>query len=193
MKVLIIGVGGLGSWLVDLFQHGYDNEQIPLDYELHIADPDTVEIKNIKFQNFVENDIMDYKTAALRKRYNCIAGTRTVEVDTRLLKNYDFFIIAADNFKIRQEVFEHCHKYKKEYIDLRAEGRLYMAKVKELNLADDLNTIDIKDTAHGSCQRQEDLDYGRIQYSNRIVSAIGFQMFLNWTRNITNKTIIQII
>lgn len=194
MKVLLIGTGGIGSWLIDLIQHGYDNVQINSDVEFHIADLDTISTENVLFQNFKPESVTEFKVMALANRYDCIAVPKKKEITgERDLKPYDFFILAVDNFKARELVYEYCHATNKQYIDLRAEGRIIMAKVKEASYAEDMQTLDMKDTSHGSCQRPADLNQNRLQYGNRIVAGIGMQMFLNYLRGITNKTIIQLI
>ena len=58
MKVLLIGCGGIGSWLVEHINRSYENFQIDTDVEVHIADPDTIEIKNVKYQNFKKEEVL---------------------------------------------------------------------------------------------------------------------------------------
>ena len=61
-KILIIGVGGIGSNLVPLLcKVG--------QYDITIADPDTVEEKNISSQNFNEQNIGNYKCAESREDF----------------------------------------------------------------------------------------------------------------------------
>ena len=49
-KILIIGTGGIGSFLIPVL------DKVGL-YNITVADPDIVEKKNIPYQNFSDEDI----------------------------------------------------------------------------------------------------------------------------------------
>ena len=67
-EVLIIGCGGIGSYLIPLL----DKTGL---YKLTVFDPDIVELKNITYQNFEENEIGENKAKTLRDRYKWRAMT----------------------------------------------------------------------------------------------------------------------
>jgi len=180
MKVLVVGCGGIGSWLVEHINRAYENEQIDLDVEVDITDPDTVEIKNVKYQNFKKDDVIENKALVLKKRHDYIAKAFPKKVD-QLRTTYDLYILAVDNFETRRQVIEHCYNKNKDFIDLRAEGRNIFAMIKGESLKSDLDTLG-ENKESESCQRPNELKLNIIQYGNQVVATIGIQMFLNYLR-----------
>jgi len=186
-KILVVGCGGIGSWLVEMINQAYEQGQVDPRIETHISDFDTVAPKNVKYQNFTIEDVGKTKVEALLKRYGFIArGVGRITKGNII--DYDIIISAVDNFETRKEIFEYCHNRGKEFIDLRAEGRriFYMTKGKDLE--EDLSTLNIKDKKSGSCQRDDDLREGRIEYGNRIVAAYGIQLLINVLRHKKNES-----
>jgi len=59
LKILIIGCGGIGSWLVARLGRLRDYHQLNTNVSIAIADCDTVEIKNLPYQNFNLDEVMD--------------------------------------------------------------------------------------------------------------------------------------
>jgi hypothetical protein len=179
--------GGIGSWLVEHINRSYENFQIDTDVEVHIADPDTIEIKNVKYQNFNKKEVLCNKARALLSRYEYIAKAFEVKV-AELKGNYDLYILAVDNFDTRANVISYCHKNNKDFIDLRAEGRNVFAMYKGESFKEDMATLNQADATSGSCQKPDEFKRNIIQYGNQIAASIGIQMFLNYLRgNIGQK------
>ena len=62
-KILIIGVGGIGSYLVGLLAK--------IDrFNITVADPDIVEEKNLSYQNFGEEDVGKNKALVMKEYFN---------------------------------------------------------------------------------------------------------------------------
>lgn len=182
MKVLIIGCGGIGSYLVENINKAIMYGQIPMGIPIYAADFDTVEMKNLSYQNFRKEDILKPKCEVLVERYDYLAGAVNKKITGKELKEYDMFILCADNFTVRNEVIEYCHKNKKNFIDLRAEGRNIFVMLKGESMRDDLDTLQYSKES-GSCQKEYDMKMGFVQYGNLIVAAIGLQTFINVIRN----------
>lgn len=190
-KVLIIGAGGIGSWLIEEIALCIEQEQINPNIQFFIADNDTAEIKQMLYQNFARKELGANKAKALASRFKKLgfgAIPSRIEKDEQL-KGYDAYILCADNNIVRKLVFEYCHKNSKEFIDLRAEGRLVFAMPKS-DLQRDIGTLDLKDNASGSCQTREDLERGFIQKGNKIAAMIGAQMLLNLLRGHMSQKIV---
>ena len=192
MKVLIIGCGGVGSWLIQEVGEAVKQEQIKPTIRFDIADNDIVELKQIAYQNFMLKDIGKNKAVALAERYKEDAFIRPIK--ERILKReqldgYDLVICCADNTLVRELLFKYCNENNKDYIDLRAEGRYIMAFQKS-NLKTDLATLDLTDRVNGSCQKDEDIEKGWVQKGNKIVAMIGIQMLLNYLRGEKNNKIL---
>ena len=57
-KVLVIGAGGIGSFLIPVL------DRVGL-YDITVADPDKVETKNLTYQNFTEEEVGMHKAVAI--------------------------------------------------------------------------------------------------------------------------------
>lgn len=71
-KIIVIGVGGTGSYLVNGLCKMIAGYKLPVD--LVFVDPDVVEIKNIYRQNFMSWEVGDHKSEALAFRMNQVYG-----------------------------------------------------------------------------------------------------------------------
>ncbi len=193
MKILQIGCGGIGSYLIQEIVECIEQEQLRAD--VTIADDDMVELKQIKYQNFKLDEIGKSKSKVLSKRFNVFGIKALQKKITKYiqLKNYNLIILCVDNEPTRQMVIEYCHKHHKEFIDLRANGRRIFAMAKEKRIEDNIKFVDFKDLKNYSCQEKADLEKGLIQKGNKIIAMIGIQMLLNSVRGHNNKTISMLV
>lgn len=184
-KVLIIGAGGIGSFFIDHLYNAIMNDQIPIDIEFEIVDNDTVELKNIRYQNFKANDVLKNKAKVMSKRYEFVGYDRKIESE-KDLEGYDAVIIAVDNSKARKLVYDYCYSNNKWFLDMRAEGRQIAVLTSDLDKKEAQGTLpkQVNDNG-GSCQLKYEFDKGIIQYGNVIVSSMGIQTILNKLRGET--------
>ena len=111
-KILIIGTGGIGSFLIQFL------DKVGL-YDMTVADPDIVEKKNIPYQNFSEEEIGKKKVAAIN-RYDSVVKTSNFPIlSEQQMKGYDLVICCVDNLGIRKTMYNTSLKW----LDLRAQGR----------------------------------------------------------------------
>lgn len=188
MKCLIIGAGGIGSFLVDEICKCIEHGQIDPNAGFCLADNDLVEPAQIAYQNFTYREVGVNKAQALADRYKMF-GIKPIKdriKTTRQLKGYDFIILCADNNPTRELVITHCFEKDADFIDLRASGRIISAFPKLGKKEDNLNFVDSEDTTCYSCQ---DKSTGRVDKGNKIIALIGVQMFLNRLRGLNNKII----
>ena len=183
-KILVIGAGGIGSWLVSIL-HKYDEHGQMHNAKITIADPDIVEDKNLSYQNFEEDEILDYKSLCLESRYNVNGINHKINTHDQLA-TYDLIVCCVDNGKTRKMLFEYCTNNDTYFIDLRCEGHGVYALTSDAdkNLDQLLDTVD--DSEEGSCQLAHELNDNIIQLGNRIIASIGAQMTLNWIRGELN-------
>ena len=187
--MLIIGCGGIGSYLIrELSQLMLNGVKGTDSLNITIADADEVEEKNVKYQNFPEpEDLGKLKAEVLAERYFVTPITKFITTDEQL-KDYDMIILAVDNYKVRELVYNYCeNKDKVEFIDLRCKGRqfCFFTKNKENTLKYLLSTLD-KSVESDSCQVKFELENGVIQLGNRIIANIGAQLILNYLRGDKN-------
>jgi len=112
-KIMIIGTGGIGSFLIPLL----DKTGL---YKITAYDPDIVENKNISYQNFSKNEIEEKKVHALKERYKSIFKAEPFLVLTKKqIEGYDLVICCADNLDVRRLLY----RSSVQWLDLRAQAR----------------------------------------------------------------------
>jgi hypothetical protein len=187
-KVLIIGAGGIGSWITSRIDRLNKHNQFH-EYEFFIKDFDVVEHKNLLYQNFDELDVSDYKAEMLSLKYNVVGIPEKVQTFDDL-KNFDVIISCVDNPGTRKLVFDYCDENKDVYfIDLRSKGATVYGVNSDAKWSNEKLTKSLgKDlTLEGSsCQRDYELSAGIIQTGNIIIAEIGAQWLLNYSRGQKN-------
>lgn len=178
MKIAIIGLGGIGSSFVselaDLLVKGII-KPVP---SITLFDFDTVERKNLLYQDYKVNDLMKSKAEVLGKRHKMPYRNKKVEKPEEL-KDYDLIVVAGDNALVRKIVFE----TKKPFIDMRAES----SGAAVFTTATPTFLQSIKTNGEStSCQLPYEFSQGKVQQGFRIASAIGIQCLLNHIRNDKN-------
>jgi len=190
-KLLVIGAGGIGSWLIARIARLRDYSQLGGLDGIVVADYDEVEKKNLPYQNFELDEIMDPKARALEIRYGIFCQEKRI-TEHQDLDPFDIIICAVDNSNTRKLVFEHCSNHPEKYfIDLRAEGTAVWAITSDAEwplekLIESLGTGNSEDR---SCQRDYELEAGIIQLGNTIISEVGAQWLLNHVRNKKNPIV----
>ena len=112
-KILVIGAGGIGSFLIPLL------DKVGL-YNISVADPDKVETKNLPYQNFTEEDVNLYKVSSMNARHNSVSKASQFPILTeKQMKGYDLVICCVDNLGLRRTMYN----TKIKWLDLRAQGR----------------------------------------------------------------------
>jgi hypothetical protein len=111
-KILIIGAGGIGSYLIPLLQ------KVKL-YEITAADPDKVEKKNLTYQNFDESHVFEQKVTVMQRKYKISHAHPYYVLTDPQLEGYDLIVCCADNLDVRRLLY----RSKKTWLDLRAQGR----------------------------------------------------------------------
>jgi len=112
-KILIIGAGGIGSFLIPLL----DKTGL---YRITVFDPDIVEKKNISYQNFEIKDIDEKKIDVMETRYKSIKKAEPFLVLTeRQIAGFDLVVCCADNLDVRRLLY----RSSEQWLDLRAQAR----------------------------------------------------------------------
>lgn len=193
-KLLIVGVGGVGSWLAYFLHELKTINQMP-HCEIYVADGDTVDLKNIRYQKFDATNVLDNKAECIKDRYN-FNGAISTNIDTeKELKPYNCIVSCVDSSTFRHKFFNYMANNTNQYwIDLRSEGRTFAIFCKHENntLEYMLNTLPKEIIKTSSCQLSFEMNNNIIQTGNRIAASIGAQCVLNWSRgDINPQKIIQ--
>jgi len=188
-KILIIGVGGIGSFLFEILAKTNN-------YAITIADPDTVEMKNTYYQNFYAEDVGNYKVDCLN--WGSPTKSRYEILTAKQIKGYDLVICCADNLDVRRLVYRlgFQSECKGEWLDLRAQGRngaliSYMAdpKYSDTFLAGPEGSF--------SCQGEsfnDGKDTTQIHWTHVAIAGIGAQWVQRWFNDeqVKDKMVINI-
>jgi len=186
-KVLIIGVGGIGSYLTREIHRLVMNDQISIyDVEFTVVDDDEVELKNIKYQNFDKEDIFKMKAEVIREKYCLVSKTKRINTPEELA-GFELIILSVDNSATRKMTYDYCYENNIDFIDLRAEGRAFAFFTNEMDKEELVKTLGDNISKEGtSCQRDWDLKNNIIQNGNVIIASYGSQLVLNWLRGEKN-------
>ena len=110
---MIIGAGGIGSFLIPLL------DKVGL-YDITVADPDKVETKNLPYQNFQAKDVGQNKALVMEYNYESTNKASKFPILTeKQMQGYDLVICCVDNLSVRRTLYNS----KVKWLDLRAQGR----------------------------------------------------------------------
>ena len=118
-KIMIIGAGGIGSYLVSFL------DRIGL-YDITVFDDDDVEMKNLTYQNYEEEDVGQKKVSGLESKFGSISKAEPyVVLVKQQLENYDLVVCCADNLSVRRLLYREGYgeDIQNKWLDLRSQGR----------------------------------------------------------------------
>ena len=175
-RILIVGVGGIGSYLVPMLAK---TEQ----FILWIADPDIVEEKNVCCQNFDSDDIDMHKVTSMQVKYGVNGDKYEILTEMQIL-NYDLVVCCADNLAVRRLIYsqgfgDNC---KTKWLDLRAQGRngALISYLIDPKLS---NTFLTGPDGSFSCQGEDfskTKDKSKIHWTHVAIAGIGAQWIMRW-------------
>tara|TARA_R100000152_G_C6776041_1_gene204896 strand:+ start:37 stop:627 length:591 start_codon:yes stop_codon:yes gene_type:complete len=122
-KVMLIGAGGIGSYLAD-FLSRINHAKTGKLYSLTVFDDDKIETKNLSYQNFHPDEVGKHKVMSLYDKFECDAEPYPVLVKEQL-KGYDLVVCCADNLAVRRLLYRQGYGEEAEikWLDLRAQAR----------------------------------------------------------------------
>ena len=184
-KILIVGAGGIGSWLCYFLHNLQEHDQLKKVW-ITVADGDTVENKNLRYQKFSIDDITDNKALVMEALYGFDAIDKVITSSEELIP-YDCIVSCVDNTSFRRLMFNTCLKLDKYFIDLRSEGTTLMGLTShKKNTIESLLATIPEEIENASCQRSFEFEGGIIQQGNKIIASIGSQFVLNYIRGDKN-------
>ena len=188
-KILIIGAGGIGSFLVQFLN------KLNI-YELTVFDSDKVEEKNLLYQNFNRLHIGEMKVKAINSMFNhgfTITQPYDVVMDNDFDK-YDLVVCCVDNMSTRRMLYNSDKA--KQWLDLRAQGR-NGALISYLTDPKHCDTFLAGPDGSFSCQGEsfgKTLDTKDIHFTHVAVAGMAAQWMQRWfnDENIFDKRIVNI-
>ena len=164
-KILVIGVGGIGSYLVQYL------DQVKL-YDITIYDTDRIEKKNLPYQNF--SDVGELKVLSLIKRYKSITRAHQFPVLTNnQIQGFDLVVCCVDNLDARRLLY----RSEVPWLDLRAQGRNCVLISYEME-----NHEEVLQGEEGSfsCQGDWDGSNSGIHWMQVVAAGMGAQWIQRW-------------
>ena len=190
-QILIIGAGGIGSLLVDHVSRAFafsDLSESVGELEMTLMDGDTVESRNLPHQQFGHSDQSMHKISAIQQRIEAagmLIGNRfelagiveNFSAETNLSK-YDLVVVAVD----REEPRELVHSTATNWLDLRARGDGFVMWSHQDNYYTLDNLPKLPEGTSTSCQLDEAVESGNIQFGFALAAAHGAQWIIQWLR-----------
>jgi len=181
IKLLVVGLGGIGSQLTDLIVPALDISG--LNVELNLMDNDVVDESNLAHQRFSREDKNIPKVEVLQQRYQRYGNVKTIAHNTNLtmqsrLEGFDIIVVAVD----RQEPRNLVHKSDADWVDLRCQGDGWLLIDSDTNRSI-LDKIPNNKQPVG-CQLPGAIENGNIQFGFAAVAAIGAQWVIQKIRMI---------
>jgi len=185
-KVLVIGVGGIGSFLTPLLHRtGL--------YSVTMHDPDTVDLKNISYQNFKHSNIGMSKVNAMRINTTCMNHLTDVGLNQgkaypiltkKQLEGFDLIVCCADNLAVRKLLYAQGFKdgCQTHWLDLRAQGR-NGALISYLTDGNFSETLLNGPEGSFSCQGEnfnESLNTEDLHFTHVAIAGYGAQWMQRW-------------
>ena len=169
-KVLIIGAGGIGSFLIPLLN------KTGL-YKITVNDPDIIEKKNISYQNFEVDEIEVKKVIAMQNRYKSVVKAEPFLVLTeKQIKGYDLVVCCADNLDVRRLLYRSLT----QWLDLRAQGR-NGAFISYKTPKDMFDTVLTGPSGSFSCQTNEwEGEKEAIHFTHVAIAGMAAQWIQRW-------------
>lgn len=193
MKVLIVGAGGIGSWLVPELCSGAMKRGQFKDCHFTLADPDRVDADNLLHQNFdIDDAKLNYlKVQSLQERYEGVDEVIAEKiVSPEQLEGYDVVIGCVDNNDFRRMMFEHGDEIP-FWIDLRAHDRYHQEINKDARLPINVLRVlsepnkDPNAAQSQSCLSPESKESSMMQWGHKAAAMHGAQLFANHYRGIS--------
>ena len=179
IKILVVGLGGIGSQLTELIVPALDISG--LNVELNLMDGDVVENNNLAHQRFSSEDENSPKVEVLQQRYQRYKHVKTIAHNNNLttqsqLEGYDIIVVAVD----RQEPRNLVHKSDAHWVDMRCQGDGWLLIDSDTNKSI-LDKIPNNKQPVG-CQLPGAIENGNIEFGFAAVAALGAQWVMQKLR-----------
>jgi len=183
-RVLLVGLGGIGSNLIDLVIPALATCSI--EVEIHLMDDDRIESTNLGHQRYSEFEIGKSKVEALAKRHCKFESVEVRAIEEALrrpeqLVGYDVIIVAVDRSQPRDLV----HQSGVAWLDLRCQGDGWI--ILDNNTDSKLISGLPQSEKPTSCQLPGAIENGNIEFGFAAVAALGAQWLFQKLRMLNGE------
>ena len=180
-KILIIGAGGIGSYLIDTLNNLTGNGSYERElYEITVSDPDTIEEKNVTYQRFTTDSVGQNKAFFMKTNYEqVVVGNKYPILVDDQLKGYDLVVCCVDNLNTRRMLYK-ANVEEVKWLDLRSQGR-NAALVSYQAEPSSYDTLLAGPDGSFSCQGDSwDGSKEGIHFMHSVIASIGAQWMQRW-------------
>ena len=179
IKILVVGLGGIGSQLTELVVPALNISQF--NVELNFMDGDIVENNNLAHQRFSSEDEDSPKVEVLQQRYQRYEHVKIIAHNNNLtsqsqLADYDIIVVAVD----RQEPRNLVHGSDAHWVDLRCQGDGWLLIDSDTNRSIVSSIPNNKQPV--GCQLPGAIESGNIEFGFAAVAALGAQWVMQKIR-----------
>ena len=168
-KILVIGAGGIGSYLISFL------DKLDL-YEIQVNDDDKVETKNLTYQNFSDEDVGKHKVDCMKRHTSVKIASPYPILTPQQLEGFDLVVCCVDNLGTRRMLYNSNVKW----LDLRSQGRnaAYVSYEADPSMYDSL--LAGKEGSF-SCQGESwNGSQEGIHFMHMAIAAMGAQWIQRW-------------
>ena len=192
-EIAVIGAGGIGSHLLSVLVPALHQGELLESTErisIRVYDSDRVAVENLAHQQFDYDDVGMHKVTAIERSLCQFTGDRLRLVacpwDVRGTSNMtpaDLIVVAVDSSEARRV----AHSSGTTFLDLRCLGDGYIA----FDSSVDPDFVDgmTPDQPARSCQHEDAISSGNIEFGFLLAAAHGAQWVLQSLRWMTGQTL----
>ena len=189
-KILLIGAGGVGSWLTLFLSR--------IGYQIYLVDFDIIEIHNLSGQTFRIEDIGRLKVDSVQSLTRYLGCTNNIIIDNTLFKfaniqnieSYDIFISAVDTVDARFHLFETFKRsniQRKLYIEARLSAESFQLYIFDETITStqiqeyELNLNSLEGLSEDACS------FKQTSHIAAMIGSVITSVITNWSSNIILK------
>ena len=171
-KILVIGAGGIGSYLISFL----DNLNL---YDIQVNDDDKVETKNLTYQNFSEEDVGGFKVDCMKRHASVKIASPYPILTPNQLEGFDLVVCCVDNLNTRRMLYK-ANVEEVKWLDLRSQGR-NAALISYLAEPHTYDSLLAGPDGSFSCQGNSwDGSKEGIHFMHAVIANIGAQWMQRW-------------
>ena len=189
-RILVIGAGGIGGLVATHVTRAFAFSGLCRvgNLEMTLMDADIVEERNLPHQRFGDSDVGKPKVEVLVRQLRDVGVTKERGVVLKPiadnftgntdLSEYDLVVVAVD----REEPRRLVHENAEAWLDLRCRGDGFLMWSHQ----DDIRVLNmfppLPDGESASCQLEEAVETGNIQFGFAEAASHGAQWVIQWLR-----------
>ena len=191
-KIAVIGAGGIGSNFLRIIAPALSQNKLSRrlgGIDVSIFDSDKVEVENLHHQGYSYSEVGEHKVDALanslRKFESDLLRFTPIQEDVKestRLEQFNLVVVCVDSSFARLITHSKCPIW----LDLRCRGDNYIALDSSVD-NETLNSLTDPNQKAGSCQFENAVETGNIQFGNVAAAVFGCQWIIQHLRTVLDE------